>query len=174
MKNTTKQDFIIPGIGKGSSYSNFDMNCLLGAQLPVFETTTLGGNAISSRNLIGKINVINFWFQACKPCVSKIPRLNELVHCYPENQINFISISNDNQKDLDKFLDQNKFNFTHLLNGKLIIKNIFKFKNGFPTTIITDQNLKIVEIINSQRHADISDKSLVAEFYEIINNIDNL
>ena len=49
----------------------------------------MGKNRIRTKDLKGKINVINFWFMKCAPCIAEIPALNTLVKKYKGKDINF-------------------------------------------------------------------------------------
>jgi thiol-disulfide isomerase/thioredoxin len=91
----------------------------------------------------GKPTVINFWFTRCPPCISEIPTLNNLKEKFGDN-VNFISITFENQNSVDEFLKKHEFNFTHIPNSKNQIEEL-KI-SGYPTTFILDKNgiIKIV------------------------------
>ena len=155
---------------KGYGYS-FDLNCLKGAKLPKFNTITLEGKNITTDSLFGKINIINFWFKACKPCLAEIPGFNKIEDRFGPDEINYISISMDKEEDLNQFLKTREFNFTHLLNGKEIINRKFKHKGGYPATIITNRNLEIVEIIKSHKSETDKAKGIEKKIDHILRNL---
>ena len=167
LENVTTSEFDLDNGKKGLSYSNFDINCIKGAKLPEFRTTSVDGIEYDTKDLKGKINIINFWFKACKPCVAKIPGLNIIADRYKNQGINFLSISNDDEKTLNDFVRKNEFSFIHLLNGKEIIRDKFKHKAGFPTTIITNQNLEIIEVFTGGK----SDTTAVQEIADKLDSI---
>ena len=171
MRNINVIEFSLENGTKGISYENYDNKCIIGAQLPSFETETRNGNRLSSDNLRGKINVINFWFNACKPCIAEIPGLNKIAEEYKNKEVNFLSISRDDEATLQKSLSLNQFNFTHILTGKDIIQNKFHHKGGFPTTIITDRHLKIVEIISGGKSGVRASEDIVNKLKPIIEQL---
>lgn len=152
MEQVEVSEFILESGEKGKAYRNFDVNCLMGAQIPFFSTRTLDGEQISTEDFRGKINVFNFWFAACKPCIAEIPALNVLTEKYKDKEVAFYALSIDDESRLRGYLEKHEYHFTHLLNGKQIIREKFQHKTGFPTTIVTDTNLQIIEIISGSKY----------------------
>jgi len=171
LENVTTSEFELEDGRKGTAYNNFDINCIKGAQLPNFKTESLSGNGYDTEDLLGKINIINFWFKACKPCVAKIPGLNLIADRYKNEGINFLSLSIDDENTLKEFVMRNEFQFTHLLNGKEIIKEQFKHISGYPTTIITNSNLEIVEILTGGKSDSTAVKEIITKLDPIIKNL---
>jgi thiol-disulfide isomerase/thioredoxin len=118
--------------------------CIIGAQLPEFEDTTLDGKKINKAYLTGKVSVINFWFIGCHPCEAEMPGFNKLVEKYKSDHVNFLSISRNSPKDVQDFVAEHPFNFDHIAYGEPIIMGNFISKWGYPLTIVADQNLKIL------------------------------
>ncbi len=147
MEQVEVSEFYLENGQKGKAFRNFDINCLLGAQIPNFTTHTLEGRKISTADLKGKVNVFNFWFGVCQPCLAEIPGLNSIAEKYRDKNVNFLALSVDQDEDMKGYVEQHDFRFTHLLNGKEVIRKTFQHKSGFPTTIITDSDLQIIEII---------------------------
>jgi thiol-disulfide isomerase/thioredoxin len=79
-------------------------DCMMGAQMPEFEATSMEGVAINKESLKGKVSIINFWFISCPPCVAEIPGFNVIVEKYGKDQINYIAIGRDRKKDIQEFL----------------------------------------------------------------------
>lgn len=171
MANIETIEFTLEDGKKGKSYINFDERCLIGAKLPNFKTKSIDGLKYERHNLKGKINIINFWFKACKPCIAEIPGLNMIVNKYGKNKINYFSISRDKKEILEKFLIKNEFQFIHLLNGKEIIQNDFEHKSGYPTTIVTDKKLRIVEIFTGGKSDSKAIDEIVNKLEPIIDKL---
>lgn len=131
---------------KGIGYSGFDTRCLLGARLPQFNATDISGKEINSGDLEGKPTVINFWFIKCAPCVAEIPRLNALLDKYDRQQVNYLAFSRDARDEIEAFLKIKPFRFTNIPDAQDIIEENFHLLWGYPSTIVTDQSGKIVEI----------------------------
>ncbi len=114
-----------------------------GKELPNFELTELNGEKINSESLKGKPTLINFWFSDCTPCIEEMPLLNEIKAKFKDD-VNFISITFQNSKEVNEFLTKKQFDFTHIIDSKEYI-NTFGFF-GYPKTLILDKNLIIVGI----------------------------
>jgi thiol-disulfide isomerase/thioredoxin len=131
---------------KGLSYSGFDTRCLVGARLPDFQATTIAGAAISTSRLKGKVTLINFWFIKCAPCIAEMPYLNALVDKYGKEKVNFLAFSRDAAPDIVKSLKKNPFHFEQIADAAPIIKERFRSIWGYPSTIVANQEGRIVAI----------------------------
>ena len=114
-----------------------------GKELPYFELTLLNGKKINSESLKGKPTLINFWFINCRYCIEEIPFLNELKTQF-KDEVNFLSITFQDEKEVTEFLNYNKFNFEHIVDSKQYLTNFGQF--GYPKTLIMDKNLIIRDI----------------------------
>jgi thiol-disulfide isomerase/thioredoxin len=114
-----------------------------GKELPKFELPLLSGKKINSESLKGKPTVINFWFSNCAPCIEEMPLLNEIKSEFG-NEVNFISMTFQNQNEVNEFLRTHDFDFTHIVDSKDYIRTFGTF--GYPKTLILDKDLVIVEI----------------------------
>ncbi|NRR92564.1 TlpA family protein disulfide reductase [Winogradskyella undariae] len=114
-----------------------------GKELPKFELPLLSGKKINSESLKGKPTIINFWFSNCAPCIEEMPLLNEIKSEFG-NEVNFISMTFQNQNEVNEFLRTHDFDFTHIVDSKDYIKTFGTF--GYPKTLILDKDLVIVEI----------------------------
>jgi len=50
----------------------------VGNRAPEFALSSLDGDAVKLSAYVGRIVVIEFWFQACLPCVASLPHLEEI------------------------------------------------------------------------------------------------
>jgi thiol-disulfide isomerase/thioredoxin len=110
----------------------------IGKKLPEMILTVINGKKISINKLNGKPTLINFWFTACAPCIDEMPILNKIHDEYKE-KYNFIAITFESQKQVDKFLKKYLYKFLHIVDAreftdKLHLKsypvNLFLDKNG--------------------------------------------
>ncbi len=99
--------------------------------------TDINGNKLRSRDLKGKVLVINYWFIDCPPCRREIPELNELVKKYEDNgNVKFIGIALDDRSSLKDFLKRSPFHYQIVANGRPAAE-----KYGihlYPTHVIVD------------------------------------
>ena len=123
-------------------YLNID--CIIGAKLPSFSSVTMSDKKIDSSYFMGKVSVINFWFEGCQPCEAEMPGLNKLVEKYGSDAVNFLAIGRNSPKDITDFLLRKPFNFEHIAYGEPIIRGPFQSKWGYPVTIVADKDAKII------------------------------
>ena len=112
---------------------------LIGKKAPDFKMIDINGNTISSENTKGKVIVLNFWFTACKPCISEIPELNEVYEKYKKDtNMVFASITFDKQDKVNSFLKKFPIKYPVVSDAKEIC-DLFKIA-GYPTNIVIDKN----------------------------------
>lgn len=128
----------IASLPKPRESSNFQT----GAKFSYFKTSDIDGNKLSSKNLKGKILVLNYWFINCPPCRMEIPELNKLTEQYKnDSSVVFVAVALDEKYDLKKFLKTSPFKYTIVDDGRNVAReyNI----NSYPTNVIIDQEGKI-------------------------------
>ena len=150
-KAADKIEFTFVESGKKgiSIMGNAEPSCILGVPLPEFDIADMDNNHIRTKDLKGKINIINFWFKACAPCVAEIPDLNILFKKYKSKEINFFAVTTDSTSEIVNFLKKHPFDFTIIPNGNDLFRKKFKLMWGMPFTIITDKNNVIIGAIEA-------------------------
>lgn len=108
----------------------------VGDKLPKFKLKNLDRETISSDSFKGRVLFINFWFTTCPPCKDEIPDLNKLKEHYG-NRVQFISITFNSAKKVEKFLTETPYDFTHFPNAKTFIS--YMNISSFPTNVIVDE-----------------------------------
>jgi len=113
-----------------------------GANFSHFKTTDINGNKINTKNLIGKIVVLNFWFINCQPCVMEMPELSKLSDEYKnDSSIVFFAIALDKKSEIEQFLKNRSFGYTIIDDGRFIV-NQYNI-NSYPTNVVIDQKGKV-------------------------------
>ena len=146
-KAADKIEFTVVGSDKKGISINADPSCILGVPLPEFDVADMNNNRIRTKDLKGKINIINFWFKACAPCVAEIPDLNTLAKKYKNNEINYLAITTDSSSEIVDFLKKHPFDFTIIPNGNDLFRKKFQLMWAYPFTIITNKNNVIIGTI---------------------------
>jgi cytochrome c biogenesis protein CcmG, thiol:disulfide interchange protein DsbE len=113
----------------------------IGQTTPAFVLTTFDGEQINSRDLSGKVLVINFWSSWCKPCEEEAPDLEDAWQYYqPRGDVLFLGIGYvDTRPEALSYI--NRFGITYP-NGPdqgQRISNSFRIR-GVPETYIIDGN----------------------------------
>jgi thiol-disulfide isomerase/thioredoxin len=107
------------------------------AVAPDFELTTLQGEAVSLKQLSGKIVVLDFWATWCPPCRASVGELKELTKKYP-NTVELISVSADEKESQWRdFVAQKKMSWPQYIDSDGHMRNTFHV-NSFPTYIVID------------------------------------
>jgi uncharacterized protein (TIGR03435 family) len=95
--------------------------------------------------LKGKVVVLEFWATWCGPCVGAIPHLNELADAFKNKPVQFIAITDEDEKIITQFLKRKPI---HAWVGLDTDKSMFKeyAVTGIPHTVIVDKKGRIVAI----------------------------
>jgi thiol-disulfide isomerase/thioredoxin len=113
-----------------------------GVNFSSFNETDINGNRYKTKDLKGKVIVLNFWFINCPPCKMEIPELNELVAAYKENKdVIFIAIALDEKYEIKEFLKRSPFNYNIIDRGTSLASSYRV--TSFPTHVVIDKEGKI-------------------------------
>ena len=102
-----------------------------------FKLTDLDGKRWNSKDLKGKVVVINFWFIGCKPCIQEMPLLNELVTAYKDSNIVFLAPALDKEEQVKKFLIKYKFDYNIIPSSGDYVDELGI--ENFPTHFVIDK-----------------------------------
>ena len=113
-----------------------------GTNFSHFKTTDINGNKINTKNMLGKIIVLNFWFINCKPCIMEMPELTKLADSYKsDSSIVFLAIALDKENEIEDFLKNSRFGYTIIDNGRYIADQYRII--SYPTNVVIDQKGKV-------------------------------
>lgn len=126
---------------KGNSLLGVDIR---GKRMPAFKAKDTNGRVITNDSLFSKVTFINFWFEACAPCVAEFHALEKF---YKENKpgkdFQFISITFEQDSIIERVRQKNNLTFPIYRLSYDSCKKI-KFNLGYPTNLIIDRSGKIV------------------------------
>lgn len=146
--------------------SIFQLN--LGKQYPAFTATSIDGQTIAEKGLIGKVTIINFWFKYCAPCIAEMNELCSLYQKFMKNSsFQFISFTSDSPEEAKESVDTLKLSFP-VYPISIIECCRLNFNQGFPTTIIVDKTGKIIFLKTGGSLEKETIAQNIREFEEII------
>ena len=85
------------------------------------------GGTIASKDLLGKVVVLNFWYAQCGPCIAEAPRLQKLSAAFADDDVQFVGVNVRDAADQAK-----AFEATHKVTYPTTIE---QSGNGAPITV---------------------------------------
>ena len=138
-----------------------------GKPFPIVNNLKDESGKVSELNFKGKkYTLIDFWFQACKPCLVTFPHLKEVYQKYHSNGFEIIAISTDNTKYVQNWentIKKFELPWVNYLdeNGVFTTKNKI---NSFPTNFLVDENGNILmKNISAEKLDDFLKNNLANE-----------
>lgn len=146
---------------------------LVGNKFPTFDLQTISRDTLSNIYLEGKPTVIQVWDLYCQPCLDQMELLNLLKRKY-ENRLNFISITRHPRHEVFRFLAQDKFDFTHLVDAEEFIQDELDLIT-IPKIILLDAENIVREVIGiNQLRTCCGDQDSPSQMTYIDNQISQI
>jgi thiol-disulfide isomerase/thioredoxin len=109
---------------------------LLGKPAPPFKATTLAGKKIDSKDLDGKVIVLDFWATWCTPCLAAIPVLKQVTDDFAEQDVVFLAVNAGEQKaEIEEFLKQQELNVNIVLDPEGKVADAYA-ADAIPQTVV--------------------------------------
>ncbi|MEK6266782.1 MAG: TlpA family protein disulfide reductase [Clostridium sp.] len=109
-----------------------------------FELKDLNGKEVSLSDFKGKKVFLNFWASWCPPCKAEMPDIERLYSETKDTDLVILAVNVGESKNTAKsFIDNNKYNFTVLLDSDQNLANQYNIK-GFPTSFFIDKEGNII------------------------------
>lgn len=103
-------------------------------------------DSISSKALDGKITFINFWFEACKPCMAELDAMIELYNEFKDSsKFQMITFTTDHDTLIQKNLKKYHIPFK-VYNMSWPDCEVMNFGQGFPCSILLDEHKRVINI----------------------------
>jgi len=130
---------------------------------PDFNYVNIDGGTTALKDLEGKMLYVEIWATWCAPCIKEMPALKELINIYKDQDIVFVSISIDSEKDYNKWkamVPKKDVGGIQLYADKGLDSDFMKaFGVGLiPRSILLDENGKIINS-HAPRPSDIDTKT---------------
>jgi thiol-disulfide isomerase/thioredoxin len=91
-----------------------------------FKLQTLDGKTLGTKDLKGKIVILDFWATWCPPCREEVPHMVKTNEEYASKGLQIIGVSLDQSiGDMKPFISQNKMSWLHSFDGKRTLSKQF-------------------------------------------------
>ena len=111
-----------------------------GAQEAAFDLKALDGATLGSRELAGKVVVLNFWATWCGPCKEEMPSLARLQSQFDPAQVRVLTVTTElYPQGIKQFLDHLGINLPVLFDEDQEVSRRFMVR-GLPTTVLIAQD----------------------------------
>ncbi len=132
-----------------------------------FSGTDVTGKKVSLSDFKGKVVVVDVWATWCGPCRKEIPALKTLEKEYHNKDVVFLSVSLDEIKDKQKWIDfvkQEALTGVQIFGGNGLASDVAKLYNikGIPRFMVFAKSGKIVTD-NAPRPTNPSLKNMIEE-----------
>lgn len=122
---------------------DFRKELTAGATAPDWRLKTAEGETVALSQLRGKVVVLDFWANWCKPCHKLTPLFDQLVREYREKPVSFFTVSIWPGRDFNPstFLKEHKMASTLLIGDDEVANNYGIW--GVPTYYVVDASGKV-------------------------------
>jgi len=109
-------------------------------RLPEFNLERLGGGRARSADLLGRVSVLNFFFETCVPCIKEAPMLSAFRRRHPE--YHYLAVTVDSSVEAGRFVGQRKLDWPVAIDAGPLI-GAMQVK-GFPTYLLVAADGRIL------------------------------
>lgn len=115
-----------------------------GTAAPAFTLKTVEGRDVSSKDLAGKVVMLNFWATWCGPCKEEMPALERLRRQFDSDTFVMLAVTTDIQRGgIKAFVSQLGLGFPVLLDEDRNVSAAFMVR-GLPMTVLIGKDGKLV------------------------------
>ena len=109
--------------------------------------TSITGEKISSKNLRGKVVMVNFWATSCTTCVHEMPQMADTYNKYKDRGLEFVAVamSYDPPNYVLNFAETRKLPFKVALDVQGDLAKAFGDVKLTPTTVVIDKAGKVIK-----------------------------
>lgn len=125
-----------------------------GEGAPEFSLALIGGGSIDSRDLRGRVVMLDFWASWCPPCREEAPVLAQVYGEYHDRGVEFVGVNLwDNAGDADVFVQQQGHEYPNGVDegGRIAISYGVR---GIPEKFFIDREGRIVRKFSGPMTAD--------------------
>jgi thiol-disulfide isomerase/thioredoxin len=133
--------------------------------LPDFTLAGIDGQPRSIRSWEGKSMIVNFWATWCAPCRREIPLLKKIQAEHGAEGFQIVGVAVDFREDVLKYAQEIGIDYPVLIGEQEGLDAVNKFGQGslgFPFTVFTDNQQRIVMFHLGEIHPEQADVFLAA------------
>ena len=110
---------------------------------PEFTLENIRGGKTASKDLHGKVAVVDFWATWCDPCKAEVPHFNKLNEDYQGKDVQVVGIAIESpRKDIAPTVKKVGINYMVLVGDDQVVDG-FGGVIGYPTTYVVTKDWKI-------------------------------
>ncbi len=162
---TPEEQRFLDTLKMGGSY-------LIGKKMNAFDLQSINNVSYNNDSLNNKVTLINFWFEACAPCIAEMGTLNDLYKDFKGyDKFRFLSFTYENKETARKLAA--KYNMAYpIISTSPEICMSLNYRKGYPTTIITDATGTIVYFeMGGPLDPETSKKIFLAKAYPLLESL---
>ncbi len=112
--------------------------------MPSFEAVTLAGIPLTSKDVQGKVVLVDFWGTWCAPCVAAVPSLRAMSRRMEKEPFVLLSVSTDpDEKTLRDFVAKHQMSWPQVWDERHQLARKFRIE-GDPTYVLVNHQGEIV------------------------------
>ena len=124
---------------------------------PAFKLWLTDGTKLTNEDIKEKVVVFKFWFTSCMPCLTDIPKLNNLVKEFDKrDDILFIAPALDRKPVIEKLLAVHPFSFK-IAYSAMDVSSTFNKNQVYPSYFIINKEGKISYIDSGTKKSEFKD-----------------
>ncbi len=117
---------------------------MAGSPIASFDLKELDGKTVRSKELAGKVILLNFWATWCGPCKEEMPSLARLQTQFDPTQFQVVTVTTDmHPQGIKQFLDHLGIRLPVLFDENEDVSRSFMVR-GLPTTVLITQEGRAV------------------------------
>lgn len=142
--NNFDENFRKSVYGKRIAGKISDLELDEGSIAPEFSQRALDGTIIDLNNYKNKYVLIDFWATWCKPCIQKLPTIQDLAKKYKHKNLVTILVSVDSDENVwENYIKENNLDMIHIRDSDETIAGLWKI-SVIPQAFLIDKGGKII------------------------------
>ncbi len=125
-------------------FDGFTMQRNLFTAFPDFSFKLISDNEILKENLENKLSIFVFWSPSSTKSIETIPKLNEMIEIYSENNITFYGFTEDRKKEVEEFLIGTPFYADIIASSNSVFEDLYIPTSTEPFILILNKEGKFI------------------------------